>query len=91
MEIHLAPSLVLSREHPEASIGVPILLKLDGEEGPEVYSPEDLLELDGEPHEAAYHVRRLGRMLTGEQRAAVVAYLRQWPAGPQLDTPQDAD
>lgn len=65
--------------------------KLDAEGGQEVYEPEDLLELDGETEEAAYHVRRLARGLTGEERAAAVAFLRQWPVGPQVDTPQDVD
>ena len=91
MNANLAPCLLLSTEYPGASAGVPVLLRLDGEAGPEFYAPEDLLELGGHTHEAAYHVKRLSRALTGKERAAAVAYLRQWPEGPQLDTPQDSD
>jgi hypothetical protein len=99
MKIQLAPSFVLSDEHPKSRNGVPVLVDRRGDqpfEDCDVYRASDVFQAYPSYglQPAAHTVVRLWKShqpspYSNEERAAAQSFLSQWPEGPQL-TSQEA-
>jgi hypothetical protein len=77
MRYKIVPSTVLTTDHPASSHGVPVVVV-----GTEAYGPMDTIG----GRQAAKIVTAWGCKpdRTPDEQDAARAFLRQWPAGPQL-------